>query len=73
MTSASADYAGWEGCGLGVNKTQHFLNGTPATNPTLFPDMKGLVEYGHAKGLKMGWYFNGCGAKAFFVPRFAQE
>jgi hypothetical protein len=55
LTSASADYAGWEGCGLGVNKTQHFLNGTPATNPTLFPDMKGLVEYGHAKGLKMGW------------------
>ena len=52
---------GWEGCGLGVDKTQHYLNGTPATNPTLFPDMKGLVDYGHKKGLKMGWYFNGCG------------
>ena len=52
---------GWEGCGLGVNKTQHYLNGTPATNPTLFPDMPGLVRYGHAHGLKMGWYFNGCG------------
>ena len=47
---------GWEGCGLGVNGTQHYLNGTPATNPKLFPDMKGLVEYGHKKGLKMGWY-----------------
>jgi len=52
---------GWEGCGRGVNGTQHYLNGTPATNTALFPDMKGLVDYGHAKGLKMGWYFNGCG------------
>ena len=52
---------GWEGCGLGVNNTQHYLNGTPATNPRLFPNMKGLVDYGHSKGLKMGWYFNGCG------------
>ena len=23
--------------------------------------MKGLVEYGHKKNVKMGWYFNGCG------------
>lgn len=52
---------GWEGCGLGVNKTQHYLNGTPATNSKLFPDMQGLVDYGHKAGLKMGWYFNGCG------------
>ena len=52
---------GWEGCGLGVNHTQHFLNGTPATNLKLFPDMPGLVRYGHQHGLKMGWYFNGCG------------
>ena len=52
---------GWEGCGLGVNGTQHYLNGTPAVNPTLFPDMKGLVDYGHAKGLQMGFYQNGCG------------
>jgi hypothetical protein len=49
------------GCGLGVNGTQHYLNGTPATNSKLFPDMKGLVDYGHKAGLKMGWYFNGCG------------
>lgn len=44
-----------------MDHTQHYLNGTPATNPKLFPDMKGLVDYGHKKGLKMGWYFNGCG------------
>ena len=36
---------GWEGCGEGVNSTQHYLNGTPAVAPT-FPDMKELVEYG---------------------------
>lgn len=52
---------GWEGCGGGVNGTQHYANGTPATNFKTFPDMKGLVEYGHSKGLEMGWYFNGCG------------
>jgi alpha-galactosidase len=52
---------GWEGCGLGVNGTQHYVNGTPAVNPTTFPDMKGLVDYGHSHGVKMGWYFNGCG------------
>lgn len=51
---------GWEGCGEGVNGTQHYANGTPATNNVLFPDMKGLVGYGHSHGLKMGWYFNGC-------------
>ena len=21
---------GWEGCGMGVNHTQHYVNGTPA-------------------------------------------
>ena len=46
---------GWEWCGLGVNGTQHYLNGTPAVNPKTFPDMKGLVALGHSKGLKMGW------------------
>lgn len=25
-----------------------------------FPDMGGLVKYGHGKGLKVGWYENGC-------------
>lgn len=50
---------GWEGCGLGVNHTQHYINGTPAINTALFPNMKGLVAYGHARGLKMGWYVAG--------------
>ena len=46
---------GWEGCGQGVNGTQHFVNGTPAANPVTFPDVKGMVDYGHKKGVKMGW------------------
>ena len=54
---------GWEGCGDGVTvdgrKTQHYANGTPAVNAK-FPDIAKLVKYGHTKGLKMGWYENGC-------------
>ena len=50
---------GWEGCGQGVNGTQHAANGDPVIN-SKFPNMSALVEYGHAKGVKMGWYLNGC-------------
>ena len=50
---------GWEGCGEGVGKTQHYANGTPAINPK-FPDLQELVDYGHSKKLKMGFYQNGC-------------
>ena len=52
-TSAGID-EGWEACGKGVNKTQHAANGDPVIN-TKFPDMGGLVKYGHDKGFKMGW------------------
>jgi hypothetical protein len=30
--------------------------------------MKALVDHGHAKGLKMGWYFNGCGCAEKHMP-----
>ena len=36
---------GWEGCGEGIGKSQHYANGTPAVNPK-FPDLKELVDYG---------------------------
>lgn len=29
-------------------------------NTTKFPDLKGLVDYGHSKGLKMGFYTGNC-------------
>ena len=47
--------------GIEVNgrKTQHYANGTPAINAK-FPDMGALVDYGHSKQLRMGWYLNGC-------------
>jgi len=50
---------GWEGCGQGVNGTQHDAAGFPVVN-SKFPDLKTMVDYGHGKGLKMGWYLNGC-------------
>jgi len=96
MSLVSAGYfsmgidEGWEGCGKGVNGTQHaadgtsklvvvlvlllllplltlllrlllaLLAGTPVINTARFPDTKTLVDYGHSKGLKVGWYENGC-------------
>ena len=42
---------GWEGCGQGVNGTQHDAQGDPVVNAK-FPDMQGLVKYGHDRGLK---------------------
>lgn len=45
-------------CGVGINgSVVHYANGTPAIGAN-FPDMAGLVKYGHSKGVKMGWYFN---------------
>ena len=51
---------GWEGCGKGVNGTQHYTNGTPVVDTQKFPDLQALVKYGHNKGVKMGFYLNGC-------------
>ena len=50
---------GWEGCGAGVNGTQHEADGTPTIDSD-FPDTKKMVDEIHAKGLKAGWYLNGC-------------
>ena len=45
---------GWEGCGEGVNGTQHDAQGNPVIN-SKFPNLTALVEYGHGKGVSMGW------------------
>lgn len=50
---------GWEGCGMGVNGTQHDAQGNPVIN-SKFPDMGGLVKYSHANKIRIGWYENGC-------------
>ena len=63
---AGAGYArvgideGWEACGAGVNGTQHDADGAPVIDTRKFPDMGALVAYGHARGVAMGWYLNGC-------------
>jgi len=54
---------GWENCS-GTDPDhglrQHDSAGFPMINTDRFPDFKALVDYGHAAGIKMGWYLNGC-------------
>jgi len=51
---------------IGNNRTSmfHRLNADGTTSPVVdelaFPDMKGLVDRIHAKGLRAGWYLNDC-------------
>ena len=54
---------GWEAC----NKTspvagglQHNPAGDPLINTSRFPNLRGLVSEGYAKGLQVGWYLAGC-------------
>ena len=57
---------GWQACGSGwapagsSSKSFHAQDGTPLVNTTKFPSLKQLVEYGHSKGLLMGWYDDNC-------------
>ena len=44
---------GWEGCGAGVNGTQHDANGIP-TIDSAFPDTAKMVEDIHALDLSAG-------------------
>ena len=50
---------GWEGCGQGVDHTQHDAHGVP-TIDSAFPDTQNMVKQIHALGLSCGWYLNGC-------------
>ena len=53
---------GWQACGTGVmdNRTHkasfHAVDGAPLINTSKFASLKSLVDYGHSKGVKMGWY-----------------
>lgn len=51
---------GWEGCGEGVNGTQHDASGKPVIHTEAFNDTAAMVARAHAKHLTMGWYMNGC-------------
>lgn len=59
---------GWEGC-----DPVHYANGTPAVDLTKFPDLPGLVAYGHSKGVRMGHYLNGCGCNERVEKRINYE
>ena len=48
MTVSAAE--GWEGCGLGINGTQHNQQGRPVVNSTKFSSLGSLVSYGHLRG-----------------------
>ena len=58
---------GWEGCGQGINGTQHTASGDPVINNARFPDMKGLVDYGHSNGLKIGQFTFACSAQNIYL------
>jgi len=44
---------GWEGCGRGVNGTQHDVNGRPVIDTAKFPNMRAMTDYAHTKGIRM--------------------
>jgi alpha-galactosidase len=50
---------GWEGCGAGVDHTQHDARGFP-TIDSAFPDTAKMVQQIHEMHLDVGWYLNGC-------------
>merc|ERR1719262_556073 len=51
---------GWQACGTGWQGSFHKQDGTPLVNSSILPDLKALVDYGHSKNVKMGWYSINC-------------
>ena len=45
----------WQHCGAGINGSFHNADGQPLVNEATFPSMKAMVDYGHSKGVRMGW------------------
>eukprot|EP00755_Sulcionema_specki_P032358 Sspe_Gene.19718::Locus_7196_Transcript_1_1_Confidence_1.000_Length_1434::g.19718::m.19718/K07407/E3.2.1.22B, galA, rafA; alpha-galactosidase len=50
----------WQACGKGVDGSFHTEWGVPIVDKTRFPDMKAMTDYGHQRGLHVGWYMNNC-------------
>ncbi|KAJ9455014.1 Alpha-galactosidase [Diplonema papillatum] len=70
----------WQACGTGYMGSFHDVNGNPLVNTTTFPSMKNMTGYGHARGLKVGWYMNNCicaehefGSNASYVEKHMQQ
>lgn len=50
----------WQACGKGVHGSFYSEDGDPLVNLATFPNMKGMVDHAHERGLKAGWYLNNC-------------
>ena len=51
---------GWQACQSGKDCSFHSADGTPLVNTSTFPDLRGLVGYGDAHGVLVGWYQINC-------------
>ena len=56
---------GWQACGTGFappgrDTSFHAADGTPLVNRSIFPSLKSMVDYGHARGVKMDMYLLNC-------------
>ena len=49
-------HATWCGPTPPYRTARHRTAGYPLVNTTTFPDLKGMVDHAHDKGLKVGWY-----------------
>lgn len=50
----------WQACGAGEKGTFYDKTGKPIVNTSTFPSLKAMTDYGHSKGLHVGWYLNNC-------------
>ncbi|EDQ91557.1 uncharacterized protein MONBRDRAFT_31543 [Monosiga brevicollis MX1] len=50
----------WQACGTGVGGSFHDDKGVPLINTDTFPSMRNMTDYGHQRGMRVGWYHNNC-------------
>ena len=43
---------------MGINGSFHDETGTPLVDLKKFPNMSDMIDYAHAKNVRMGWYLN---------------
>jgi len=50
----------WQVCDAKGQSFHDPDTGMAVINTELFPDMEGMVQHGHTRGLHVGFYFNNC-------------
>eukprot|EP00913_Durusdinium_trenchii_P011091 g10413.t1 len=58
---------------FGGHCSWHDASGRPRVRPDRFPDMKKLVDYGHARQLKVGTYLNNCICNEHGEPHYEED